>query len=447
MVAVARSRAIRSGPAFFDKPTNNDMTGILPFNPSTTRLDNGLTVIALPVPSPGLASVWTIVRTGSRDEYEPGRTGFAHFFEHMMFRGTEKYPAERYQQILTGLGSDANAYTTDDLTAYHIAGAPADIGTVFEIESDRFMRLDYPEGDFRTEAGAVYGEYRKDKTEPLFVLYEAMRQKTFARHTYGHTTLGYEADIAAMPGMYDYSREFFGRYYRPENAVLLVTGDIEPAAIHDLAATHFGDWAPGYVEPDVPAEPEQAAQLRTRAQYDGKTLPLLWHAYRIGRFDPDNRIRVAADLLVQLAYGETSDVYRQLVLHDQSVEFLAAYTNMNRDPSVLDVYCRIKDPDRISEIEDRIEQTNAVFREKTVGRNALAALKSRLRYGFLMGLETPDDVAGALARPLAISGNLEQLDALYAAYERVTPDDIQAAANTVLVEQQRTVGILRGRDD
>ncbi len=120
----------------------------------------------MPMPSDGLVAFWSIVRTGSRDEYEAGRSGFAHFFEHMMFRGTEHYPPARYLEVTTRIGADANAYTTDDHTAYHLSLSKEDFEPVLEIESDRFQNLTYSEAAFQTEAGAVYGEYRKTRTIP-----------------------------------------------------------------------------------------------------------------------------------------------------------------------------------------------------------------------------------------------------------------------------------------
>ena len=170
------------------------------------------------------------MRTGSRDEYEPGRSGFAHFFEHMMFRGTERYPSELYQKKLAEMGANANAYTTDDHTAYHISMTAEDLEQVLDLESDRFQNLSYPEVAFQTEAGAVYGEYRKSRTDPMFTLYESLMATAFEQHTYGHTTLGYERDIAAMPTLYEYSRNFFRRYYRPENTVLFIAGDVDAGA-------------------------------------------------------------------------------------------------------------------------------------------------------------------------------------------------------------------------
>ncbi|MFQ5598960.1 MAG: M16 family metallopeptidase, partial [Candidatus Krumholzibacteriia bacterium] len=200
---------------------------IFPYETHVETLDNGLQVILVPMDSGGLVAYWTIVRTGARDEYEPGHTGFAHFFEHMMFRGSEKYPREVREKILTEMGVDANAFTTDDLTGYYLNFAAEDLERVIELESDRFRNLKYSEEDFKTEAGAVYGEYRKNRSSPFFTIYEAVHQEAFDVHTYGHTAMGYEDDIKRMPTMYDYSLSFFSRYYRPENVVLLVIGDVE----------------------------------------------------------------------------------------------------------------------------------------------------------------------------------------------------------------------------
>src|SRR5688572_4567912 len=249
------------------------VTPIIPYYTETRTLPNGLTAIVVQMPSDGLAAYWTIVRTGSRDEYEPGRSGFAHFFEHMMFRGTERYPAEVYNRVITTIGADANAYTTDDHTAYHLAMAAEDLEQVMDLESDRFQYLSYAEGAFQTEAGAVYGEYRKTRTDPEFALFEELVGTAFERHPYGHTTLGYERDIAIMPTLYEYSRTFFSRYYRPDNTVLLVVGDVTPENVFVLAEKHYGAWQRGYLAPQIPVEPEQTAERRVDVGYEGQTLP------------------------------------------------------------------------------------------------------------------------------------------------------------------------------
>lgn len=419
--------------------------GIIPYPAHATTLDNGLGLIVMPMPSNGLVSYWSIVRTGSRDEFEPGRSGFAHFFEHMMFRGTARYPADAYQRIMTRIGADANAFTTDDLTAYHVSMTSADLERVVELEADRFMNLAYAEDAFRTEAGAVLGEYRKGRTDPLFALHEALVEAAFVEHTYGHTTMGYEADIRAMPEMYEYSLSFFDRYYRPENTILLVAGDVEPDTVARLVARYYGGWETGYVAPDVPAEPPQHAPRRVEVDYEGRALPMLSVAYKIGAFDPGDATRVAADLLAELAFGETSAAYRQLVIDEQAVEFVDAEANMNRDPSLFDVYARVKHPDDVERVLGVIESAVAACREAPPDAGRLRDLKSRLRYDFLMGLDTPDAAASTLARPIAIGGGLEAVEALYAAYENVTPADVQRAAEAYFDQAHCTVGVLRAQ--
>jgi zinc protease len=441
--AAALAAWLATTPASSQEST--DVKPIIPY-PTTTRvLPNGLTVIIVPMPSDGLVAYWTIVRTGSRDEYEPGRTGFAHFFEHMMFRGTERFPGDVYNRIVTTIGASANAYTTDDHTAYHLSMASEDLEQVMELESDRFQNLSYAETDFQTEAGAVYGEYRKVRTDPEFALYEPLMAAAFERHPYGHTTLGLESDIAAMPKLYDYSRTFFGRYYRPDNTVLLVVGDVAPERVLPLAEKYYGSWQRGYAAPQIPVEPEQKDERRIDVSFDGQTLPLVQVSYKLPVFDPGDRTRVAADLFADLAFGETSDAYRQLVLEEQVVEDLDASASYNRDPGLLDIYARVKDPSKVDYVLGVIDATIARFRSTPPDAAKLADLQRRLRYGFLMGLQTPEAVASRVTPFVALGGDLTGLDRLYATFGAVTPADVQAAAVQYLRAEHRTVGVLKSR--
>jgi zinc protease len=397
------------------------------------------------MPSDGLVAYWSIVRTGSRDEYEEGRTGFAHFFEHMMFRGTERYPSNVYNRIITKIGADANAYTTDDHTAYHLSMAAEDLEQVMELESDRFQRLSYAEDAFQTEAGAVYGEYRKSRMEPEFALYEQLVATAFKRHPYGHTTMGYERDIAIMPTLYEYSRAFFDRYYRPENTVLFIAGNVAPAHAFPLAEKYYAGWQRGYEPPQIPVEPEQTAERRVDVGYDGQTLPLLLLAYKLPVYDPADRTRVAADLLADLAFGETSEAYRRLVLEEQVVEDLDAGASYNRDPGLLEISARIKDAAKIDYVLGVVDATIAQFRTGEADAKRLADLQRRLHYGFLMGLQTPDSVAARVAPFVALHGDLRGLDRLYATYAAITPADVHAAAERYLEIERRTVGVLTSR--
>ena len=132
-----------------------------------------------------------------------------------MFRGTENLPGEEYELALQAFGADTNAYTTSDYTVYTITAPSAALPTLVEVEADRFQNLSYDEEGYRTETGAVLGEYNTGASDPGSALWERISEMAFSEHTYGHTTLGYLRDICAMPEMLDYSWQFFDRYYTP----------------------------------------------------------------------------------------------------------------------------------------------------------------------------------------------------------------------------------------
>lgn len=420
--------------------------GVFPYPVQRATLDNGLKVLMVPMPSEGLVSYWSIVRTGSRDEVEEGVTGFAHFFEHIMFKGSKKYPGSEYDRIVTSMGADANAYTTDDLTAYHLSLTRADLPTVIEIESDRFKHLRYSEDDFKTESGAVYGEFRKGRTNPFFVLYEATVNKAFDRHTYRHTTIGFEDDIKRMPEQYEYSKSFFSRFYRPENVVILVTGDFDPGSTLKEIREKYGDWERGYVAPKIPEEPPQTAQRRIDVPFDGKTLPVLSINFRGERFLPDDRTMVGAILAGELAFGETSSLYKKLVLREQRLQFLSNDFGLNRDPKLWSVDAMVKDPADVHAVEMEIWSTIRNLQDSPVEMDRLDAARSQLKYRFLSLLSTPDRVASLLARIVAITGDLEAINRLFATYNKVTPADVQKAARKFLQPERSTVAILHSAD-
>lgn len=417
---------------------------IFPYKFVTEKLPNGLTLIMIPMESPGLVAYYSVVRTGSRDEVEPGKSGFAHFFEHMMFRGTKKYPGNVYDSIVTSIGADANAYTTDDYTCYHMNFTKDDLEKVIEIESDRFQNLYYEKQPFQTEAGAVYGEYRKNVTQPFALLNEKVQDLAYQNHTYKHTTMGFEADIKAMPDQYEYSISFFNRFYRPENVVIVIAGDIDAKTCSGMINRYYGGWKKGYVEPAVMQEPEQKGEKTGEVQYSGKSLPIIDIAYKGDPFDPDNRQYVAALLLGDLAFGENSDLYKKLVIQEQKVQFLGSGIPMNRDLPLFEIYSMIKSEEDINYVRDEVYKTLEGFKTGAIEEKRLNDLKRRNKYGFLMGLDTPDHVAGGLARIAAITGGIDVVDILYKELEKVTAADIQKAAKKYFIPERRTVVVLKG---
>jgi zinc protease len=419
-------------------------SGIFPFKAHRKVLDNGLKVIVIPLSNPGLVAYYSVVRTGSRDEYEEGHTGFAHFFEHMMFRGTKKYPGNVYDKLVTEMGANSNAFTTDDLTAYHMVFAKEDLAKVMELESDRFQNLQYKEQEFKTESGAVYGEYLKGKTSPFFILFEALNDTAFDAHTYKHTTMGFEADIKAMPTMYEYSKRFHKRYYRPENVVLLVCGDVVPENVFSMVEKYYGPWEKGYVAPDIQTEPEQTAPRQKKITFKGKTLPILAVAYKGLAFAPKSKDFVASNLLGDIMFGSTSEIYNKLVLKEQKVQFVAADFSINRDPGLNTIFARVKNEDDVDYVRQEIANTIKKFQMELMNKKELDDLKSNLKYGFLMGLSSTARIAGSLPRFIAISGDIECIDQYYETLDTITPEDIREAAKKFLTDNNKTDILLVG---
>lgn len=419
-------------PAHADEP-------IFPYPIYQQTLDNGLKVVAIPYDSPGTVAYYTVVRTGSRDEVEPGHSGFAHFFEHMMFRGTDKYSNDRYNEILKRMGADSNAYTTDDRTVYHILGPAASLETMFDIESDRFKNLKYDEDAFRTEALAVLGEYNKNASSPFLPMYEKMRDLAFTEHTYKHTTLGFIADVKAMPNYYEYSLRFHDRYYRPENCVLMVVGDIHPEQVFELARKYYDDWKPGYKAPAITPEPPPTGEHQAHIDWPGEIRPQMFEAFRAPAFSVQNVDTAALDLISQLLFSESAPLYQDLVVDKQWVDNLDGGYSDHRDPYLFEITTQVKSEDLIPKVQAAIAEAADKLKETPVDVDRLERIKSHLRYQVALSMDSPGAIAGTLAGYLGLTGDPNTINQVYENYAKVTPADIQRVAKEVFDARGETV--------
>ncbi len=412
---------------------------IFPFAVQQKRLENGLQVIVVPFDSPGTVAYYTVVRTGSRDEVEPGKSGFAHFFEHMMFRGTDKYSKDQYKEALKRMGADSNASTDDDLTLYHIVGPKRELEKMIDLESDRFKNLKYTEAVFRTEALAVRGEYAKNASNPARPLFEKIQDLAYTRHTYKHTTMGFLADIEAMPEQYAFSRKFFERFYRPENCIVLVVGDADPAQVFALTQRYYGDWAPGYRPAEVPVEPPQTEKKVGTIEWPSPIRPYLLQGFKAPAFSTATVDWAALDLIGHLLFSESAPLYQELVVDKQWVDSLAGGISARRDPSLFAIFARMHSADVLAQVEKSIAEQIAKLQKEPVEANRLDRIKSHLRYGFAASMDSPGAVAETLAEMLAITGEVQTLNQLYKRYAEVTPADVQRVARELLVPSRETV--------
>ena len=426
--------------------TTSAQNKIFPYKYFTDDLPNGLRVITVPTDYPNIVALYIAVNTGSRNEVEAGKSGFAHLFEHLMFRGTEKFPAEAYNQALKNAGADSNAYTSDDRTVYHTVFSKEDLDQIMMLEADRFQNLKVPVDLFKTETRAVLGEYNKNASSPVRQVYESLRETAFKTHTYQHTTMGFLRDVENMPNMYDYSLEFFKRYYRPEYVTIIVVGDVNHDGVLQLVNKYWAGWQRGSYTPQIPSEAEQTAPLSTNVAWPTTTLPWVAVAFKGPAYSDTEKDKPALDLISSLGFSQTSDLYQKLVIKQQKVDMIFADFEDHRDPYLLTVVARVKDAKDIEYTKAEIIKAFDSYKASPVAADKLSAVKSNLKYGFALSLDNSEAIAANLAPYIALKRTPETLNKLYDLYASITPQDIQQMAKKYFVETRRTTVVLAHKE-
>lgn len=413
-----------------------DPSKAFPFPTEVHRLDNGLRVALISYDSPGLVAYYTLMRVGSRNEVEKGRSGYAHFFEHMMFRGTKAHPAAEYTATMTGLGLNTNAFTSQDMTVYHLYGPARALPTIIEYEGDRFQNLDYDEAAFRTEAGAILGEYQKSASNPELKLSEAMASTAFERHTYGHTVIGFLDDIKNMPSGYQYSREFFRRYYTPDNATVFVVGDFDKARALEQIRKAYGGWKGRLEAVAVKPEPKQRKSRRAQVDWLAPTLPRLWIAWHT---PGAASLRAAAvqNLLSAYLFGPTSPLYQRMVLGKQLVDSVRPTYVDHRDPGLFGVLLRVKQPKDLRAVELSVLGDIRTLAGGRVDAARLEAVRSNLKYSNIMDLDTADAVALEASVDTSRTGDVDFINKEFDEIAKVKPSDLSEFAKSYFLDNNR----------
>ena len=420
---------------------SGEAKGILPYPIVEKKLENGANVVTVPYPSDGIAAFYIIMRVGSMEEVEEGKTGFAHFFEHMMFRGTENISKEEYNEILKSIGAAANANTWLDRTVYHMTGNADMLEKMFEIEADRFMNLQYSIEDFKAEAGAVKGEYTKNSASPYSQINEKIQEAAFTTHTYGHTTMGYWEDVVDMPNQYDYSQTFYDRFYRPEYATILVVGDADPDQVYNLAQKYFGKWERGSYKPEIPTEPEQTETRFAHVQR-ANFPPYLRLAYKTPGFDAANKDVAALNVISSLAFSKKAPLYKKLVEQEQKLRSLGSSYFFTRDPYLFSIQASFKSEEDMQYVKDELEKELNKLKEEPVSEEELEEVKSHLKYDFAMEIDNPTEIAEQLTYFIWVSGDPNALNTYYDTMESLTPADIQAAAQKYFTADKLTIATI-----
>jgi zinc protease len=419
---------------------------VFPYAYKTTDLPNGLRVVTVPTDNKNLVSLYIVVGAGSRNEVEPNKSGYAHFFEHLMFRGSENFPPGSFDEVMKKAGASSNAYTSDDRTVYHETFAKEDLDAVMRLEADRFQRLKFTEEQYKTEAGAVLGEYNKNSASPTFKMYEVLRETAFKNHTYSHTTMGYLADIKDYPNQYAYAWQFFNRFYRPENTTMVIVGDIKEPEVLQMVKNYWGDWKPSDFKQQIPVEPIQKEARKQHIEWASQTLPYVAIAYRAPAFSETEKEKAALDLLSAVAFGENSDLYQKLVLQEQKATFVSPDFENHIDPELFTVWAQVKDVKDVDYVRDEIVKTFGKYAKELIPAKQLNDTRSRQRYAFSMAMNSNDAIASTLAAFVALRRSPDTIDKMFALYDSVTPEDVRFAAAKYFVPNNQTVVTLAAKN-
>jgi len=416
---------------------------VFPYSYSQQDLPNGLRLVVVPNDSSNIVATYIIVQTGSRNEVEPGHTGFAHLFEHLMFKGTEAWPEARYTDALQRMGAISNAYTTDDYTCFYTVLSREDLPAVLAMEADRFQHLKFSEADFKTETLAVLGEYNKDASSPYSRLEETAGTTAFVRSPYQHPTMGFLKDVEDMPNQYAYSLKFFDRYYRPEYTTILVVGNVKPRDVRELVDKSWGQWKRGVFVPEIPQEPPQEGPRVARVDWPSPTLPIVEVAYKAPAYTDSAKDTAALEALAYLAFSPTSDLYQNLVVTGRTAASLSADAPQEHDPSLFEIVARVNHAGDTDAVRDQIYAAVRSFQDKPVSAARLDAVKAHLRNALSLRMQSSDAIASVLARYIALRRTPETLNLLYQQLATLTPKDIQHAATQYFTENHRTTVTLR----
>jgi zinc protease len=416
-----------------------DQAGSIQLDIHKTGLDNGLTILTCEDHTVPTVSYQTFVNVGSRDEVKPGITGLAHVFEHMMFRGTEKYPD--YDQALGDFGPETNAYTGEDMTVYFVNVKSEYLEKVIEVEADRIRNLVFTDQTFRTELGPVKEERRMgDVEDPDGFLWSEFTQLAYRKHTYHHPVVGYEEDLEKNIQVED-GLEFKRTFYSPGHATIVVAGNFDTPQALEWIRQYYADW-PSQPPPGltVPTEPRQTEE-RTAAYTwkDDLITPRLIIGYHGPRFDNMSDDFCALKLIAEILFLESGRLTKRLRTDLQLVDRVSGEMQEQKDPGLFTVSASLKKGKSIQEVEDIIYQELQKLQGQPVSETELTKAKNSLKAQMYYRLNRPFSVASAIGHYQLLAGDYSVLFRAEGRYDSVTPEMIQRTAKKIFTPTNRTV--------
>jgi zinc protease len=395
------------------------------FDYTMTTLENGLKVVLLEDHSTPVAHVAIWYHVGSKNE-RPGRTGFAHLFEHLMFKGSRNVRPEQHPSLITSIGGEANAETDEDSTIYWQTVPAQHLPLALWLEADRMASLDVSEDKFRTEREVVKEERRmRFENQPFGRLPEIIFEKAFDVHPYRHQTIGSLADLEAAS--IDDVRGFHRTYYVPNNATAVLVGDFDTKEAIRLVERYLGRVPRGAPVPrDIPQEPPQTAEQRFTVT-ESWPLPAVVLSYHI-TYDGHPDAYPLHILAKILSDGDSSRLYRSLVYEKQMA--LAAFgdAKLIEHPNLFYAVAIVQPGHRPETVLDALQTEVDRVKAEGVTADELTRAKRQFARDYILGRETVRQKALHLGHAVVIHDDIKTADGEFDLFQNVTLADVQRVA-------------------
>ena len=403
------------------------------FNPTTFTLGNGLQVVVVENHRAPVVFHMVWYRIGSADE-QPGESGLAHFLEHLMFKGTDTVKPQEFSKIVAANGGEDNAFTTADYTGYHQAIAKDKLELVMKLEADRMQHLKLSDAEVLPEREVVREERRtRTDNRPSAQLYEQATAAFYLNHPYGRPVIGWMFEIESLTT--EKALAFYKRYYMPNNAVVIVAGDVTPEEVRAIAERTYGAAPRGEVPPRVrPKEPPHTAPIRVSMESSRVREPE-WSRRYIApsyRLDPDKRAYALEVLAEILGGGATSRLYRGLVVEKGIANSAGAgYEPSEYDTAEFSFYASPREGNTVEAVEAAIDAEIARVKQKGVTADEVARAKTRLQSSAIFARDSLRTAPNVIGRALMTGSTIEDVETWPDRIEAVTLEQVNGAARTI----------------
>ncbi len=400
-------------------------------------LDNGLKVLVLEDHASPVVSVQVWVKVGSRNE-KPGYTGISHLIEHMIFKGTEKFGPEEYSRIVQMRGGTENAFTSMDITVYHSILPSSQLELILELEADRMVNALFQPDEYISERSVVMEERRLRENSPFSNLYEEFRAVAFKVHPYRWPVIGWMSDLEQLDR--DKAVEYWKTYYVPNNATLIIAGDVEKGRAVSLAKKYFGSIPRGPDPPLlIPQEPEQRGEKRVTVYKEVK-IPLIAIAYHVPRFKHEDTF--ALDVISSiLSSGESSRLHRKMVYEMQIVSSIGADADSLLDPGLFSFYAVMQKGHEPVEAEKAIfEEVERLKNEPVLDKELKKAVNGAL--SAFVSRQQSVRGQGMLLGRFNLLWDYKLLEEYVDRLNAVTKEDIMRVASKYFTRKNRTIAYL-----